>query len=343
MLWVTTNGEDFMKTRVRIRNHIAFQSGLILGVATLIAGCAASTEPPSGNGGEETVGSATLAAAAPGRVEGESAGTVTVEKPESKKLLATIQQSDTQVIEFWEHTHGVIQVVETGDIDADLHDDASPRRSLLRTNIAGMSLADSYKLLAGAASDEATIAALAGVDRRLGVLTPVAPLQGRANGTTGMLSSGSTAPSSPGGPRPLALRQCQQTTATWDWANDALWFFNTFCGSNSTTCFANANDSWVQGWASYAGGNSWFDATGFEGSFCDSATIDYTITDFACDTGQEVYTPSFTLGPRKYNTQNWLTSGCTKGTNWNAVVYGNWSGLDSQFRLGLAVHTGFSD
>jgi hypothetical protein len=317
--------------------HIGFQSARILGAASLIAGCAASTEQPSGNKGEEAIRSVAPAAAASGRVEGESAGTVTVEKPESKKLLAAIHQSDTQVIQFWEHANGVVQVVETGAIDADLHDDASPRGSLLRTHIDGMSLVDSYKLLAGAASDEASIAALAEVDGRLGSLTPVMPSQGGDNGSTG-IPHASSAPSNPSGPKPMNLTQCQLTTESWDWPNDIAWFKNTFCGNDSTTCFANANYWWVAASEWYTYQNSWFHATGFEGSFCDSATFDYTVKTTDCDSNTVIIPEVFTLEPRHYVTQNWSTSGCIFRADWDAEVSGNWSGLDSQLRLGLAVH-----
>jgi hypothetical protein len=320
-----------MKTLVQI----GFQSARILGVASLIAGCAVSTEPPSGDKGEEAVGS--VAAAASGRVEEESAGTVTVEEPGSKKLLATIRQSDTHVIEFWEHTGGAVQVVETGNIDADLHDEASPRRSLLRTNIAGMSLVDSYKLLAGPASDEPTILALAEVDRRLGRLTPIMPSQGGESGGTEMRTP-HTSSANASGPRPLGLTQCQQTTQTWDWQNDIAWFKNTFCGNDSTSCFANANFSSIGIGEWYTFQNSWFDATGFEGSFCDSGTFNYTIKTKDCDSNTVIRPEVFALGPRNFVTQNWSTSGCIFRTDWNTSIVGNWSGLDSQFRLGLAVH-----
>jgi hypothetical protein len=322
-----------MKTLI----HIGFQNARILGAASLIAGCAVSTEQPSGNEGEETVRSVAPDAAASGRVERESAGTVTVENPESKKLLATIRPSDTQVIQFWEHARGVVQVEETADIDADLRDDASPRRSLLRTNIDGMSLVDSYKLLAGAASDEATIAVLAEVDPRLGSLTPIRPLQAGDNGTTGMSQTGSS-PSNPRRVRPDTPTQCQLTTESWDWANDIAWFKNTFCGNDSTTCFANAPYGWVAAGEWYTYQNSWFHATGFAGSFCDGATFEFDVKTTDCDSTTIAIPNIIPLGPRQVNTQNWYTSGCIFRADWYAKVSTNWSGLDSQPRLGLAVH-----
>jgi hypothetical protein len=325
--WQSSNQREkiLMKTLI----HIGFQSARILGVVSLIAGCAVSTEP-SGHKGEEAVRSVAPAAAA------ESTSAVTVEKPESKKLLATIHRSDTHVIEFWEHTGGAVQVLETGDIDVDLHDEASLRGSLLRNNIAGMSLVDSYKLLAGAASDEAAIATLAEVDGRLGRLTPV-PLQGGENGSTGMPYT-SGGPTNQSGFRPLTPTQCQLTTDSWDWANDIAWFKNTFCGNNSTTCFANANNWWVAASEWYTYQNSWFDATGFEGSFCDSATFFYTIKTTDCDSNTVIRPEVFNLPPRNFVTQNWSTGGCIFRADWDAEVDGNWSGLDWQLRLGLAVH-----
>jgi hypothetical protein len=318
-----------MKTLIQI----GFQSA-VLGVASLIAGCAVSTEP-SGNKGEEAVQSVAPAAAS-SRVEEESAGPVTVEKPESKKLLATIHLSDTQVIEFWEHPHGAVQVLETGSIDADLHDEASPRRSLRNTNIAGMSLVDSYKLLAGAASDEAAVATLAEADARLGRLTPVAPLQG-GSGSTGM-PHGSSAPSNTSGYKPLTLTQCEQIADSVNWLSDEAWVKNTFCGNNSTTCVTDADWSWAAASEWYTYQNSWFDATGWEGSFCDTATFFYQLKFTDCDSTTIAYPEYFTLNPRTYVTQNWSTGGCIFRADWNAEIDGHWSGQDFQFRLGLAVH-----
>ena len=286
-------------------------------IIALTAGCGAAADVPS-------------EPAAP------SAAPVVTESPDSRKLLASVRKSTTQTINFWEHSHGVVQIEDTGSIDQDLRGEAAGRQTLVQTNIDGMSLVDAYKLLAGPAAEQASIATLAEVDGRLGKLNPVAPAQGGGVADTGMLERSS------GPPRqsvsPLNLTQCQQTANSWNWPNDIAWFKNTFCGNDSVTCFANANYGWVDSSAWYTYQNSWFHATGFEGSFCDTATFHYTLKLEGCDSSTIIWPNVYTLNPRYYNTQNWYTSGCVFRADWDAQVDGNWSGQDFQLRLGLAVH-----
>jgi hypothetical protein len=148
----------------------------------------------------------------------------------------------------------------------------------------------------------------------------------------------SSAPSSPHGPTPMGPTQCQLTTWSWDWQNDIAWFKNTFCGNDSVTCFANANFWWVDSSAWYTYQDSWFHATGFEGSFCDSANFDFTLKVNFCDSSTIIYPDVFPLPPRNFNTQNWSVGGCVFRADWDARVNATLSGLDSQARLGLAVH-----
>jgi hypothetical protein len=294
----------------------------ILGVACVIAGCTASTEPSGSQGAEPAA---------------QSAGAVATETPGSKKLLASIQKSDTDVIRFWEHERGVVQIEESGDIDRDLRGDAAGRGALLSTNVDGMSLVEAYKLLAGPSADEAAIATLAEVDGRLGKLTPATPSPRSGGENTGGPPASSD-PSSQSGPKPMGLTQCQLTTQSWDWQNDIAWFKNRFCGNDSVTCFANANFWWVDSSAWYTYQDSWFHATGFEGSFCDSANFDFTLKVNFCDSSTIIYPDVFPLPPRNFNTQNWSVGGCVFRADWDARVNATLGGLDSQARLGLAVH-----
>ncbi|MFI5299865.1 MAG: hypothetical protein ACHREM_17395 [Polyangiales bacterium] len=316
--------------------HYVVQTLARLAVVGAAGACAAAcaVAPQDGNVGSEPISNASNGT---GAAEGSTAGAVTTEAAGAKTLLASIALSDTQVIRFWEHSHGVVQVEESGDIDRDLRDAAPGHTTLLRTNIDGMSLADAYRLLAGTTVDEVAIAKLAGADVRLGKLTPARPSNGTGNAETGApVSSSATASSHH--LTPMGLTQCQLTTNSWNWPNDIAWFKNTFCGNDSVSCFANANYWWVDSWASYSYENSWFHATGFEGSFCDSANFDFTLKVTGCDSTTLIFPDVFPLAPRHYNTQNWYTSGCTFSANWDARVNANWTGLDSQVRLGLAVH-----
>lgn len=252
----------------------------------------------------------------------------------SKRLLASIQKSDTQVINFWEHERGVVQVEESASIDADLRDPA--RGTLLKTNIDGLSLVDAYKKLAGEAADEASIKTLAAADARLGKLTPASAAPERFVGGGGQQQTSSLA--RPEGFGVQTKTQCQITSDGWDWGNDIAWFKDKFCGNDSVTCYANANYWWVQSWASYTWQNSWFHATGFEGSFCNTSVFSYHLEVSFCDTTTLIFPNEYNLAPRHYNTQNWYTSGCTTSADWLAKVTAKTTGQDYQLRLGLAVH-----
>jgi hypothetical protein len=313
--------------------HYVTQSLARLAVVGAAGACAAAcaAAPQDGGPGSEPLSNSST-------VGGTTGGAVTTEAAGTKTLLASIAISDTQVINFWEHTRGVVQVEESGDIDRDLKDAAPGHTTLLRTNIDGMSLVDAYKLLAGATVDDVAVAKLANADVRLGKLTPAKPSNGTGNVATGMPLFSSMPAAGTHTLTPEGLTQCQLTTNSWNWPNDIAWFKNTFCGNDSVSCFANANYWWVDSWANYSYQNSWFHATGFEGSFCDSANFDFTLKVTGCDSTTIIYPDVFPLAPRHYNTQNWYTSGCTFTGDWDAKVNANWTGLDSQIRLGLAVH-----
>lgn len=286
-------------------------------VAALVTGCGAapeSTDPPAAPSAEPTP----AASSSP------------------RLLLASIQKSDTQVIRFWEHARGVVQVEESANIDSDLRDPTAARGTLLRTNIDGLSLVDAYKLLAGPAAEAASIRTLAEADGRLGKLTPATAAPERIIDSG--LQQQTSSRARPEGIGVQAKTQCQITADGWDWGNDVAWFKNTFCGNDSVACYANANYWWVQSGAWYTWQNSWFHATGFEGSFCNTSVFSYRLEVSFCDTTTLIFPNTYNLSPRHYNKQNWYTSGCTTRADWNAKVSASSTGQDYQLRLGLAVH-----
>lgn len=295
----------------------------------LAAGCSAApdTEAPATDGTNP-------AAPAP------ESSDVRMEDPDAKKLLASIHHSDTHVIEFWEHELGVIQIGETLNIDRDL---VPGRIMLSQADIEGKSLADAYRLLAGSRGESDVLAKLAEVDARIGPRVAVGAERGDARSSPDDAMTLGDAPLAPdparGAPfRTLGSTQCQNIADGWDWNADIAWFKNNFCRNDSVACFANAPNTWVGYTAWYKNQNSWFSASGFEGSHCDTAVFTFSLKLEACNGGIVNYPFSATMNPRTGSAQNWSTSGCVRRADWSTRVTGNWSGQDYQRRLGLAVH-----
>jgi hypothetical protein len=211
--------------------------------------------------------------------------------------------------------------------------------TLSGTNITGMRLVDAYRLLAQDKASPELVGTLAKENAVLDNAVPTASSHGDSGESPryGTAAGGSQV-ATLAGAVPLAKTSCQITSDGWDWNGDIAWFKNNYCGNDSVWCVANGNYSatWSTAW--YTNQNSWFRATGFEGSFCDSATFYFDLLLHACNGGIVDYPNNIYLGPRQLNTQSWYTQGCTSRADWTAKVTGNWSGQDYQSRLGLAVH-----
>jgi hypothetical protein len=255
---------------------------------------------------------------------------------EPVELVATVNLSQTHVVQFWDYGHGDAMIDEKLNIDMDR--DAPIR--VTDIDMEGKTLTDVYIALVGDRGDAATMQRLGDLDARVlarqrdTVITPEMEKRMQADLQAGASESTVVSPPPSDDEAPAGLGVVRSAVAcaepAWDWLGDVGWFKNNFCGADSKFCATEVT------WASYGWfrGPTWFTATGFAQSHCSAATWLFKRRNYAGFPSfgiTEFTLADTTLAPRTLNTQSWTTTG---DRAWFAKV----ASVTNANRTGLAIH-----